>query len=170
MFEHKGIKIEVNKFGRFEAQVAEVALSADTLATVKEQIEREVRTVKDKRRLSLAVVGVLGKITGYGYSKNEVIGIGEASLIGVNRTTSELQLTGVPKGHKLDDVIADTPANRAHLARLIEARRVADELEAAQEDLGLRKNSYGRIDAEKYGGVIDAIEKKHAAQMKGGAS
>lgn len=162
MFSHKGIQIKVNNYGKFDASVNDAPVSCDTLADAKTRIEELLKA--GKRSVALPVVGIL-RSDGYCREANETQStIGEATFSGFNRTDGSLVLRDVAKGFQLNDVMADTPKNRALLGEMIANRIETKRLETLRTAREIKK-TYGRIDIGKYDEMLAKAEAIHAASV-----
>lgn len=164
---HLGIGVVVKNNGKFYATVDDVELVADNFDAMKQKIVHATTDAQKKIKVALPVIGLLEAER---WSEDEDMDgeVGTGTFIGINRTTRELQVTGLPKGYRLDKdtVIADTPGNRELLNEFIDARQKLDDLQATVSELKLWKGSdYGRIDAGDYDNLITGITMRYEAQM-----
>ena len=167
-FSHKGYDIHVTNEGRFISSKDDFTSTADTLEQVKAAIDREIAGGKTKVKLSMPVIGRLKKQS-YGYSGREPKSdkVGKAILIGINRTTGELQFERLEKGFTLESVIADTPENNVRLADYLEVNRRYDEMNAVIDALEVKHRGYGRIDAGKYDQAVTSLKELYEKSKKG---
>lgn len=164
-FEYNGITIEVTKYGEFVAVMGDVEIKTDTLAAARLNIDAEQKSSAKQASIALKVCfaqSIKGKL--------QIIRTG--LLTGVNRTTRALNIEGADKDSDCRMVIPDTEANRTLLAAYLEAFNRATALKAAIDKMDLRDGvGYGRIDADKYSAVLEAISAKYgraiAAELVG---
>src|SRR5579863_5647751 len=160
MFNYNGYEININNGGRFVTRIGDMELYAESLAGLKEQIDKEVKAAKTFRKLDLPVIGM----------HDNALYIGK--LTGIHRNTGDLQTDPkLPKGTGrydsqpyLKSVLVDTPENRAlitdinitqqHLDKLLREYRM---LEFVRR--GFVRQGYGRVDAREYEARLTAIEK-----------
>jgi hypothetical protein len=162
--------------GTFVAQPeSDVTLESDTLNGIKEKIEKHFAKANQIKRklLRLPVVAVLEDDRSYlrrakfepGAPK--VGDVFSTNLIGISRTNGEPMLDpAVPKGLRIarQELLADTPANRAKLARLVLLENLLRSLRETIVYLP-RSSVHGRIEPEEYDRAIAPIEDEHARQM-----
>jgi len=167
-FEHKGFNIEVLSSGQFQARVGDVTITKPTLEEVKAQIDKE--SLATKRAVSLKVIGVLRKDRWRGPSgvfddEDRVV---SARVIGIHRTSRELQFESIPKGYTLSYVMADTSDNRATLASLMQFERALASVKKEYLARHVVAEGYGRIEIGEYErelAKLEALYKKSAEKI-----
>jgi hypothetical protein len=163
MFTHKKVDIRVDGAGRFLANIADAELFADTLAAIKAKIDAEL-SATPKRTINLPVVGV---VTKPGRDVSDKQTVGRATITGVNRTTRELQLDGLPKGCEMGYMLPDTPANVAIVERWLEVLAEHGRLYGMFKDRRIKPTGYGRIDITEYDAIVDEVLANYAKAANG---
>jgi hypothetical protein len=157
-FTHKSIRIDVRENGYFRALVADAELTSDSLAGIKVKIDAEI-AVTGKRALALPVVGVLTRL---GRNVEDRKSVGRATLVGVNRTSRDLQFEGVPKECELDYALPDTPLNAATVRRWLDIDKEHSDLTLFFNEHRINPSGYGRIDMAKYEEILREVETNYA--------
>lgn len=146
---HQGIKIDVDSYANFVAKVNDVMISKSSLELAKTAIEGTLKAVNSARKIALPVVAILhlenDQWDDKKYAKRSVE---HFTLTGINRTTTNLVLSGVPTGHDTSIVLPDTPHNVALLERYIELDQQFREIK--RKAVGLSCQHSGRIQAANY--------------------
>lgn len=158
---YAGIEISVDDRGWFVAKSDELEFRADTYEKITAQIDRAQRPENKKRKVSLPVIGVLTS-SDYAHAQRAGEVFGGGVLTGINRTSRELQIDGLPKGYKLDKVMAATPANETLLRQLAEAEKRFNDLRGTQQQRSIKVGGYGRVDPDEYGGLLERVEAAYA--------
>lgn len=163
MFEHKGVRIDVNDSGRFVATVGDAELHDVTLDGVKEKIDKEIAAAAKKESVSLPVVGVLKDGT-WTWETNAIIGRG--TVTGINRTSGTLQIAGtLPKGFDWYMVFVDSPENEEFAKAYIATAKEFKALTNKASTRNLARSS-GRIGVEDYPAVLQRLRDDYAARSK----
>lgn len=166
MFEHKGIDIEITDRGQFMATVGDVEISQPSLELAKALIDKTL-SAKPKRTLALKVVGIQRSSKTVYRGEQEPEGkVAHVTLVSLNRTTRDFQYEGLPKGHKIDSPLPDTPANAKLLERYLAAKEEFDSLNERRQEKMLSVRQYGRIAIEEYDEVVSDLEKAHKENSK----
>jgi len=164
LFTHKGIEIQVESSGKFVGVLEEATVSADSLDAVKLLIDKAL-TPEAKRKLSLPVLGLMTKQS-YFSSDEDGNTVHKAVLTGINRTSKDFLLTGIPKDKILRHVVPDTPGCRAVLEAFIAARKQMEKATKQLEELKLSTKGFGRLELANYSEALDELMHDHALKSQ----
>lgn len=154
---HNGIGITIDGTGKFNAQVDDAWVHAETLAAVKEKIDRSRRALSQVNSVSYPVLVLIEKNSDY-----EVAAV---KLIGYNRTTGGLRFDP-PCGEPVQGwVVPDTPWMRTRMELFAEhfshVMRIRDQLNACQIP-----SFYGRISVEAYNNLLEKLSMNYARRSE----
>ena len=160
---HERITIAVDNYGNFEAEIGDVFVSEKSLGEAKNAVSKVVKHNQKKWKkeiLELRVVGIaVKKRTGQFGVKPEKPYVSSAVLTGVNRTSRDLVITGLPPGWELTNVMADTPKNKAALAKFLVLEEVKKEID---NFLVGKISGWGRIEIDRYGEILNEVRRAYA--------
>ena len=160
MFEHMGVKIDIDQSGHFIASIGDVAINKRTLSEAQEAIQKETAAQAKRQTLELAAVGLLHVGTGWGTAANVV---GRTKITGVNRTTRNLQCTDTPKGYEWRTVLPFSEANEKLLADWIASQKETERLWKMVRERSISASGSGRIEAEEYGDILKKVQASYDA-------
>jgi len=164
MLEYKGYKIEVSGNGRFIATVGDVQIDAETYREIQGTIDTEISSGKSKRKLSLKVVGPACVRLGR-YNEKRPQATVHAVLVGVNRTTRDLQFSGLSDKTALDWCIPDTPENTKLVDDFIAAGEALEVLKEKRDARMVELSGYGRIAAADYESKLVDLENAYGRAL-----
>lgn len=162
MFSHRNIKIEVNARGEFLARVKDVQITETSLKAAQDAIDKAVTAAAKSRALNLKVVCMATKNRQNYLDKGEPPRVLHAILTGINRTTGDLTLSGVPAEHSVNYVLPDTTGCIAELERHMDIQQKARASERHRDAFALRSGRNGRVAAENYEGLLASLEEQYS--------
>lgn len=143
----------------------DLRFQAKTLDDIKAQIDKKP---KAKKLLALRVIGIPEYVRGTKPKTNAPLTV-KATITGINRTSRKLQLGElVSPVVDLDDVLADTPANKKLLEDFQAARELYNDLSHVVEARTIKADGYGRIDPNTYDDHLSKLQSSYDnSKMKG---
>jgi hypothetical protein len=160
MFKHKGFNININTSGLFTATVNDVEVSEPTLQAAQAAIDRLTKGTKET--VALAICGIMS----CGPNGRKVQSVQSGTLIGLNRTTRDLQFTETPKDGDWSHILPDSPGNHKLLQDYINAQEVLTTLRGEVEKRRIGIKGYGRINPAEYATILAELKTQHEAKAK----
>lgn len=161
-FKHRGVEIEVDDNGYFNAVCDDVRIQESRLNDVKSQIDK-VLANKPKRDLHLMCVVLLSDR----YSSNNSSIVRRMELTGINRTSGEFRFSEpLPKDAKVGYCLPYTDRNHELLLGYADLLNKSRIMQADCEKLNVAINRWGRVDIDAYETVLCKVEDTYEAKRK----
>jgi hypothetical protein len=166
--DYNHLKITIDDYsGRFSAEVGDLTVEDETLKGVKAKIDdAQRRAVKKDSSLPFLTIQA---------DYNSFINTGKEAKVlevvfkGIHRTLREFQ-TVPPTGHRngFRHFAANTPKNRAIFEAYLLAARAYHASIKRMEQVEIKLEGYGRIDADEYPALLSKVERAYEKSIKMG--
>ena len=158
-----GNEIKVSENGYFEATVDGRNQTKQTLAELKEWIDKEIAANVKKITIELPVC-VVTRHKDDSYSPIPRLQAIRTVITGVNRQTGQVQCKDTPSGFEPSYLIPDSDENFALCEQYIAANKAFSFFQRVMSALRIDSPG-GRIDAANYKVVLDTLTRKHGEKV-----